>query len=104
LLSFPLTSKVIFFFFITAVSFFGYRITQISKEYVVKEKESVLTPVIDFFMMPLVSVGKWLSSEISKINVLLFVFDFLIEAPFKVLFEVIEEWISFIRKRKEDII
>jgi len=104
LLNFPLTSKVIFFFFVTAVSFFGYRITQISKEYVVKEKESVLTPVIDFFMMPLVSVGKWLSSEISKINVLLFVFDFLIEAPFKVLFEVIEEWISFIRKRKEDII
>ena len=104
LLNFHFTSKVIFFFFVSAVSFFGYRISQISKEYVIKEKDSVLTPVIDFFLMPLVSVGKWLSSEISKINILLFVFDFLIEAPFKVLFEVIEEWISFIRKRKEDII
>ncbi len=75
-----------------------------AKEYVVKEKESVFTPVVDFFLMPLVSVGKWLSSEIAKINVLLLVFDFLIEAPFKVLFEVIEEWIGFIRRRKEDII
>ncbi|OGK66317.1 hypothetical protein A2313_03580 [Candidatus Roizmanbacteria bacterium RIFOXYB2_FULL_41_10] len=104
LFRFHLTSKIIFFFFASAVSFFGYRISQTAKEYVVKEKESVFTPVVDFFLMPLVSVGKWLSSEISKINVLLFVFDFLIEAPFKVLFEVIEEWISFIRRRKEDII
>jgi hypothetical protein len=104
LLGFHLTSKIIFFFFASAVSFFGYRISQMAKEYVVKEKESIFTPVIDFFLMPLVSVGKWLSSEIAKINVLLLFFDFLIEAPFKVLFEVIEEWISFIRKRKEDII
>ena len=75
-----------------------------SKEYVIKEKESIFMPIVDFFMMPLVSVGKWMSSEIAKINVLLLVFDFLIEAPFKVLFEVIEEWISFIKRRKEDII
>lgn len=104
LLNFHLTSKIIFFFFVSAVSFFGYRISQISKEYVIKEKESIFMPIVDFFMMPLVSVGKWLSSEIAKINVLLLVFDFLIEAPFKVLFEVIEEWISFIKRRKEDII
>ena len=64
----------------------------------------MLTPVYDFFMIPLVSVGKWLSSEISKINVLIFIFDFLIEAPFKVLFEVIEEWISFLKRRKEEMV
>ena len=104
LLNFHLTSKLIFFFFVSAVSFFGYRISQMAKEYVVKEKESIFTPIIDFFLMPLVSVGKWLSSEIAKINVLLLVVDFLVEAPFKVLIEVIEEWISFIRRRKEDII
>ena len=104
LLNFHFTSKLIFFFFVSAVSFFGYRISQLAKEYVVKEKENIFMPVVDFFMMPLVSVGKWMSSEIAKINVLLLVFDFLIEAPFKVLFEVIEEWISFIRRRKEDIV
>jgi len=27
-----------------------------------------------------------------------------IEAPFKLLFEIIEEWIAFVRKRKEEII
>lgn len=104
LLNFQLMSKVIFFFFVTAVCFFGYRVRQIAKEYIIKEKDSVLTPVYDFFMIPLVSVGKWLSSEISKINVLIFIFDFLIEAPFKVLFEVIEEWIGFLKHRKEEMI
>jgi len=103
-LNFSFTSKIIFFFFASAVSFFGYRISQNAKEYVVKEKESIFTPIIDFFLMPLVSVGKWLSSEIGKINVLLLFFDLLIEAPFKVFFEVVEEWINFIRRRKEDII
>ncbi|MFA6005051.1 MAG: hypothetical protein WC775_01025 [Patescibacteria group bacterium] len=97
-------SKIVFFFFITAVSFFGYRVRQMAMEYTIKEKESILTPVVDFFMIPLISVGKWLSSEISRINVLIFVFDFIIEAPFKVLFEVIEEWIHFVNRRKEDIV
>lgn len=104
MLNFQLMSKVIFFFFVTAVCFFGYRVRQIAKEYIIKEKDSILTPVYDFFMIPLVSVGKWLSSEISKINILIFVFDFLIEAPFKVLFEVIEEWISFLKRRKEEMV
>jgi hypothetical protein len=105
LFSFHLTSKIIFFFFIASVSFFGYRIRQAAKEYVMKEKDNVFSPIFDFFLMPLVSVGKWLSSEVSsKFSMMLFVIDFVIEAPFKILFEVIEEWISFVRRRKEDII
>ena len=95
-------SKLIFIFFVTAVSFFGYRVRQMAMEYTIKEKDSILTPVVDFFMIPLISVGKWLASEISRINVLIFVFDFIIEAPFKVLFEVIEEWIHFVKRRKSN--
>jgi hypothetical protein len=104
LISFHFLSKIIFFFFLTAVCFFGFRVVQIAREYTVKEKESLWTPIIDFFLIPLISVGKWLSSEISRLNFLIFIFDFLIEAPFKVLFEVIEEWIDFVRKRKEEIV
>ena len=103
-LHFTWLSKIIFFFFVTAVSFFGYRVREIAKEYVVTQKEGVLTPVVDFFMVPLMSVGKWLSNEIGKINILIFIFDFLIEAPFKILFDVIEEWIGFLKSRKEEIV
>lgn len=103
-LNFHFLSKIIFFFFLTAVCFFGFRVVQIAHEYTVKEKDNILTPIVDFFLIPLISVGKWLSSEISRLNFLIFIFDFLIEAPFKVLFEVIEEWIDFVRKRKEEIV
>ena len=61
-------------------------------------------PVVDFFFMPILSLGKFFSSEIAKLNFFIFIFDFIIEAPFKLIFEVDEEWISFVRKRKEEII
>lgn len=103
-LNFNLISKSIFIFFVSVISFFGYRVRQISKEYTLEEKESVLTPIIDFFFVPILSVGKFLSSEIAKLNIFILIFDFLIEAPFKLIFEIIEEWINFVKARKEEII
>lgn len=104
LLKFNMVSQAIFIFFVSVVTFFSYRIKQIVNEYRLDEKESILTPIVDFFFMPVLSLGKFFSSEIAKLNFFIFFFDFLIEAPFKLIFEVIEEWISFVRKRKEEII
>lgn len=103
-LNFNLVSMAIFVFFVSIVSFFSYRIKQIVSEYHLDEKGSILTPIIDFFFMPVLSLGKFFSSEIARLNFFIFIFDFLIEAPFKLIFEVVEEWISFVRKRKEEII
>lgn len=104
LLSFNLISVAIFIFFVSVVSFFSYRIKQIVNEFRLQEKESVLTPVVDFFFMPILSLGKFFSTEIARLNFFIFIFDFLIEAPFKLVFEVVEEWISFVRQRKEEIV
>ncbi len=101
---FNLVSQAIFIFFVSVVTFFSYRIRQITKELRLEEKPSFLSPVVDFFFMPLLALGKFFSSEISKLNFFIFIFDFIIEAPFKLIFEVVEEWISFVRKRKEEII
>lgn len=103
-INFNLVSMSIFVFFVSVVTFFSYRIRQITKELKLEEKPSVLSPVVDFFFMPLLSMGKFFSSEIAKLNFFIFIFDFIIEAPFKLIFEVVEEWISFVRKRKEEII
>lgn len=104
LLQFNLISQAIFIFFVTIVSFFGYRVTQIAKEYKLSERESFFSPFVDFFFMPILSVGKFLSSEIARLNFFIVILDFLIEAPFKLIFEIIEEWISFVRARKEEIV
>lgn len=104
LLNFNLISQIIFIFFVSVVTFFSYRIRQIVKELRLEEKESVFTPFVDFFFMPILSLGKFFSQEIARLNFFIFIFDFLIEAPFKFVFEVVEEWISFVKKRKEEII
>lgn len=104
LLNFNLISQVIFIFFVSVVTFFSYRIKQIVNEYRLEEKESIFAPIIDFFFMPVLSLGKFFSSELARLNFFIVIFDFLIEAPFKFIFEIVEEWISFVRKRKEEII
>lgn len=104
LLNFNLISQIVFIFFVSIVTFFSYRIKQMVNEFKLDDKENVLTPIIDFFFMPILSLGKFFSSELARLNFFIFIFDFLIEAPFKLIFEIVEEWISFVRKRKEEII
>lgn len=102
-LGFNFASQLIFVFFLTVVSFFAYRIRLIPREYVYKEKENILAPIVDFMMVPILSVGKRLSSDLAKINVITFVFDFILEAPFKAVFEVFEEWFGFMKSKREEI-
>lgn len=97
-------SMLIFIFFVSVVSFFGYRVRQIAKEFRLQTRESFFSPFADFFFMPILSLGKFFSQEIAKLNFFIVILDFLIEAPFKLVFEVVEEWISFVRARKEEII
>lgn len=104
LLEFNMISIAVFIFFVSLVTFFSYRVKQIVNEFRLAEKDSILTPIIDFFFMPVLSLGKFFSGGLARLNFMIFILDFLIEAPFKLIFEVVEEWITFVRKRKEEII
>lgn len=102
-LHFNIVSQGIFLFFLSIVSFFGYRVRRLTKDYEYAERERAFGPIIDFLFLPILRVGQWLSKELQQINVLIFVFDFIIEAPFKAFFYVIEEWISFVKIKREEI-
>lgn len=104
LLNFNFVSQFLFIFFVSVVTFFSFRIVQVANEYKLEEREGIFAPFVDFFVMPILSIGKFFSSEIGKLNFFIFIFDFLIEAPFKLIFEVVEEWIKFTKQRKEEII
>ncbi len=101
---FNILSEAIFVFFISVVGFFSYRLKQLANMYRLAEKPGVLQPITDFFFMPILSLGKFFSEGVSKINFFIVIFDFIIEAPFKLIIEVIEEWISFVRQKKEEIV
>lgn len=102
-LHFSLISELLFIFFISVVSFFAYRIKQVINEYKLIENETIIAPIKDFFFIPILALGKIFSDGLSKVNIFTVIFDVIIEAPFKMIIEIFEEWTRFMRARKDEI-
>lgn len=103
--NFNWVSIVIFLFFLAFVSFFSIIVTRGIKELlVIEKKENLFSFLLDLFYMPIIMAGKWLSNNISRVNVFIFIFDFIIEAPFKILVDVAEEWTKYIKERKDNMV
>lgn len=104
-INFNWVNITIFLFFLTFVSFFSFRIKREIKRFIIIEhREGFLSFLFDFFYMPIVAAGKFLSDNASKINVFIFVLDFIIEVPFKVFVEIFDDWVKYVKERKEDLI
>ncbi len=102
-LHFNVVSQGIFLFFLAVVSFLSYRIRVNSRVYTIEERQGWLTPLADFFFMPVVRVGRYFTDGISQINIFLFIFDFIIETPFKGLFGFVEQWFFFLYSKREKL-
>jgi hypothetical protein len=102
-LGFNIVSQFIFLFFLTIVSFLSYRISLTAHIYQLGDKQGWFTPIADFLFMPIIRVGRGLTQSISQVNFFLFLFDFLIEAPFKTLFGFFEQWFSFLHSKREEM-
>ncbi|EKD43783.1 MAG: hypothetical protein ACD_72C00119G0003 [uncultured bacterium] len=95
---------LLFVVFLTLVSFFGLRVRQLAKELVVLDRrDRLFSVIIDFFTIPIVRAGRWLSVNFSKINVFVFFLDIIIEAPFKLIVDVFEDWFAYMREKREEI-
>lgn len=104
-LGFNLVNIVIFFFFVCLVFLFGFRVRWAAQELMVaNKKENFLETIINFLSLPFLDVGLKLSAGIAKFNFLIFILDFLIEAPLKSIIEAIGEWASMIRKKQEEVV
>jgi hypothetical protein len=103
LLHFSVVSQMIFIFFLAIVSFLAYRINITAHEYSVESRQGILTPIVDFFFMPIARVGQYLTAGISQINIFLFILDFIIEAPYKGLVAFFDQWFFFLHSKREEI-
>ncbi len=102
---FNIVSIIIFLFFLSLISFFGIRIGKFAKAYsVVEKRENIFSFIGNFFYVPIINMGKWLSESFSQINVFVFILDFLIEAPFKIFVEIAEQWTAYVKERKEGMV
>jgi hypothetical protein len=102
-LNFNFISQFIFIFFLAIVSFLAYRISLLANVYRVGEKQGLGTFFTDFFFMPVIRVGRRLTQSISQVNIFLYLFDFLIEAPFKLLFAFFDQWFYFLHAKTEEL-
>ncbi len=103
LLGFSAVSQMIFIFFLAIVCFLAYRINLSAKEYTVQDSQNLLTPIIDFFFMPIARVGQYLTAGISQINIFLFILDFIIEAPYKAIVGFFDQWFFFLHSKREEL-
>jgi len=103
-LQFNIVSAIVFFFFVSVVGFFAFRLRAASKELLVlEEKDSAFLAAFDFFALPFLRLGRALSITARNFNVFLFFLDFIVEAPLKIVFVVIEDWFAFLREKREEL-
>lgn len=103
-INFNWVSITIFLFFLAFVSFFSFRVKRDVKQYVITDdKETILGFIFDFFYMPIVAMGKFLSDNVSRLNFFIFIFDFILEAPFKIIISIVEDWTKYLKEKKENL-
>ena len=103
-INFHWISTVIFLFFLAFVSFFSIKIKKDVKEITVLDsKDTIFKFIINFLFVPIVVVGKYLSDSFSKFSPFVFVFDIIIEPPFKAFVHLIEEWNKYMKEKKAEV-
>ncbi|MBU4314833.1 hypothetical protein KJ673_00305 [Patescibacteria group bacterium] len=103
-MNFNAFSIALFLFFLSLVTFFGIRIRSSTRDILLSaQRRGVFGSIFDIIVLPIVHFGRWLSVKVSKINVFIYFFDFIIESPFKVAIRFVEEWLAFIKEKKEEI-
>lgn len=103
-LSYTALSMLIFIFFLSLVSLFAYRIRRTAQELIITPRlPGFLGSLWGFITIPVLDAGKWLSTKFAKINILILVLDFVIEAPFKSFIKITEDWMNYVHEKKEEI-
>lgn len=103
-LGFNYLSLFLFFFFVSVVSFFSFRIRSIALELAMKRsRDDALTSAVEFIFLPFIRIGKGISERFARFNPFILALDFLIEAPLKSVIKIINMWVKFISAKKEEL-
>jgi len=104
LLHFNMVQAVIFFVFLSTASFLGFRLSTMVRELEVLSSTNTLSAIRDFFYLPFILVGQWLSSKYARINAVAFVLDIAIELPLKTVLRLIRQWARFINEKHDQLL
>jgi len=99
----PLTSVMLNTFTIALTVFAALTIKNKSKELSVDEQMSVSDFILDIFSVPVAKVGSLFAAKWREYNVIAVLFNFVIETPFAIILNFIQEWREFIKERRAEI-
>lgn len=103
-LHFSIISTLLFLCFLALISYFALRIRHSANRWkVAREDNRTIALAFNLFALPIVQAGRWLSRKFSSINVFVFVMDFIIETPFKLMLQFADAFVSFLKERQEDV-
>jgi hypothetical protein len=104
-LKFSLPAMILFVTFLGIVTFLAARVRRsIDEIRVLPKGENMASLIVSFAALPILEFGGWLTRSIRQLNIILFLMDRVLEAPFKLLIDIAEEWLSFVRERREEIV
>jgi hypothetical protein len=104
LLHFNIVQAAIFFAFLSTASFFGFRLSSMIRELeLMTHQGSFLSTLRDFFYLPFILVGQWLSSKYAKINAVAYFLDIAIELPLKTVLRLVRQWTRFLNEKHDEI-
>jgi len=100
----PPSSHIVFIVFLSLIAFAGTKIRQKAKEIeIIERKDSFFYFFVDLFAVPLTHFGKIVSGRWKKINIISKIFTMLIDMPFQLFVEFLEQWRYFLKERKDEI-
>ncbi|KKT92319.1 MAG: hypothetical protein UW92_C0003G0036 [Candidatus Jorgensenbacteria bacterium GW2011_GWA2_45_13] len=103
-LSFTTANIIVLLLFVSVVAAAGVRMHNRAKELSLdKPHTNIISFLFDLFSMPFVSVGKWIIDGLAKFNPIVVLINLLIELPFQLFVEFVENFNRFLRNKKEEI-
>lgn len=101
--NFNFANIAIFAFFVSLVAATGVKVHSRANELNLEvRKPTILSFVFDLFTMPFIAIGRIIIRGLSKFNVLVLALNLIIELPYQVFVEFLENLRGFINSKKED--
>jgi len=103
-LDFGALSIIIFLMFFSLIAFAGVKIRERAKELDVMEGRGGFWAFLtDTISLPFLRVGRWLSNQWMRFNIVVVLITALIDMPFQLFTEFLEHWRTFLKEKKEEI-
>lgn len=105
LLEFAVTQGIIFFVFLSTASFLGFRLSRMPRDFELVPRHTKFSNAVrDFFYLPFIVMGQWISSRYARINLVARALDILVEMPLKTMLRRLRQWVRFLNEKHEEIL